>query len=112
MNLVDKIKEVACDREIHAKVIFGGSCFLLIFSGVIGKSEDLEIQLKQSIVNIQVGDDFQPMDYVVRVLGKDAILYLPETVDTTKEGSYVLVYRLETEDVEIRKNLILNVMSE
>lgn len=84
---------------------------IMIFVAFLIPLKDIPaIDLKQDIVNIEIGDSFQAYDYIRHVSGRNPVLYLPEDVDTSKAGSYVMIYHLETDDGEATESLVLNVM--
>lgn len=72
-------------------------------------NDEAVLVLSQSMVNIEVGEHFDAARYVQKMNGPNAVLYLPESVDTNQTGSYVLVYRLETDTGSVSENLLLNV---
>lgn len=83
---------------------------IVLIAFLLPLKDNPSIDLKQDIVNIETGEVFRAYDYIQHVSGKNPILYLPNDVDTSKAGSYVMVYRLKTEDGEVSESLVLNVL--
>lgn len=104
-NKKEKKKSFLRKKALYILPVVVCLCLYLFF----GPDDDTVLVLSQSMVNIEVGEYFDATRYVQKMKGPNAVLYLPEHVDTGKPGSYVLVYRLETDTGTVSESLLLNV---
>lgn len=67
------------------------------------------LELKQDSVILETGAPFHPMEYIEGYSRGKGQLILPESIDTQKEGEYVLVYKLMSDDTLIEKVLHITI---
>ena len=84
------------------------SMFLFFTLFPIGE-ESPTLELKEESITLQCGDTFDPMSYIQSFSSKQGQLILPSSIDTSKQGNHVLVYRLKTKNQEIEKILYVKV---
>ena len=88
-------------------VSIGVICLLL--SGFIQSRNKPYLHLKTDSVLLKKGETFDPMSYVESYSSSHRRLYLPEAVNTSKEGSYMVVYKLVHGNQEIIASMKIQV---
>jgi len=86
---------------------FGVICLLI--SGFIQGRNRPYLRLKTDTVELKKGESFDPMSYIDSYSSADSRLYLPESLNTSKEGSYIVVYKLVSGKHEIIESMRVHV---
>lgn len=103
------------DDIIFKKQLIAFFLFLLLLLGLtlfMPAHEEPFLELKSDSVILEVGEAFHPMEYIDSYSRGKGQLILPETIDTQKEGNYVLVYKLMSEDTLIEKVLHITITAD
>lgn len=82
--------------------------FVILFSWA-GRN-DSRLDLKTDTVVLKKGEVFEPMAYVSSYAGRKGRLILPEVISTEKQGTQIVVYRLQCGGQEIRKTLRVEII--
>ena len=88
----------------------GGSAVIRTMLEVYnGKEETVQIDLKDYIVYLDKGDDFDPMDYY-EIASQSGRLTMDSDVDTSTPGVYHVRYRVEADSGEYGKTTLVVVV--
>lgn len=90
------------------RICIGCICFCISIY-CFYRYEEPYLKLKHETVNMKVGDTFSPMEYIDSYSNQYGELILPQPIDTSKSGNYVLLYTLLVGNTQIEKVLYVNV---
>lgn len=106
----EKVEDIILKK--HLVMIFVILLVLLALTLYMPVYEEPYLELKEDSITLEVGDPFHPMAYIEGYSRGKGQLILPETIDTEKEGNYVLVYKLMSKDTLIEKVLHITVCAD
>ncbi len=104
---LEKGEKIAIDLRRYVPLCMIGVCLCLFVT--MFPVNEASLELKTDSITLQCGEIFEPMSYIKSFSSKKGQLILPSSIDTSKQGNHVVIYRLKTTSKDIEKVLYVKV---